>query len=166
MAGEYIMPRMQVSFHGLDEYIDFLDTLTGHTENAMRSALYAGAKVVANEVRNQIQAIPAVSEEENKKAYNNDGRRYKMSGKQKAGLLAGLGVARHELVAASVNTVVGFDGYNNLITEQYEGGQPNQLVARIFEHGTSYSEKQPFMRKAKNASKAKAEAVMIERAEQ
>ena len=160
------MPRMQMSFKGLDEYIDFLSTLTDHTENAMRSALYAGAKVIADEVRSQIQAIPAVTEAANRAAFKNDDVKYRMSEAQKAGLLQGLGVARHELAAASVNTVVGFDGYNDVQTEQYPGGQPNQLVARIYEHGTSYSAKQPFMRKAKNASKAKAEAVMIQRAEQ
>lgn len=157
---------LKMTTKGFDVYRKILDKLGDEADDVAKIALYVGAEIVADAVRQRIEVIPAVSEEENKKAYNNEGRLYKMSGKQKAGLLAGLGVAKHKLYPMYVDTCIGFDGYNNLITEQYEGGQPNQLIARVFESGTSYSQKQPFLRPAFNSSRHKAEAAMIAKAEE
>lgn len=166
VAGEYLMPRMQMNFKGFDTYMKVLNRLGEKAEAVEKIALYKGAEVTANEVRQKISGIAAVSDAENLTAYHNDDKRYKMSVAQKAGLLKGLGVAKHEVTGDSVNTVIGFDGYNDVQTAKYPKGQPNQLVARIFEHGTSYSAKQPFMRQAKNAAKSKVEAAMIAKAEE
>ena len=166
LAGEHIMPRMQMNFKGFDTYMNVLRRLGDKAEAIEKIALYKGAEVTANEVRNKVSGIPTNSDAENLTAYHNPDKKYRMSVAQKAGLLKGLGVAKHEVSGDGVNTVVGFDGYNDVITAKYPQGQPNQLVARIYEHGTSYSAKQPFMRQAKNAAKSKVEGVMIAKAEE
>ena len=51
---------------------------------------------------------------------------------------------------------VGFDGYNAVSTMKYPKGQPNQLIARVTENGSSFMDKQPFIRPAINATKDKA----------
>lgn len=156
------MARLNLKWTGFDEYIKFLEAIGVNSERVAASALGQGARVTADEVRKRIEAIPAVSDAENKRAFHDDGVKYRMSVAQKAGLLHGLGIARFNRTASDVNTSIGFDGYNDVKTKKYPNGQPNQLVARIYERGTEYSEKQPFVRQAKNASKKKAEAAMIE----
>lgn len=155
------MARMKVTVKGLDSYEKMLNSLGANASGAMSMALYDGAKAMADEVRKRIQGLPAVPDFENLKAYGT-GQKNRLSEKQKAGLLAGLGIANFEKATSEVNTVIGFNGYNDVKTNKYPEGQPNQMVARIYESGTSYSQKTPFMRPAKNSGKPKAEAKMKE----
>ena len=55
---------------------------------------------------------------------------------------------------------IGFDGYNQLTTKRWPQGQPNSMVARSVESGTSWMKKQPFMRNAEQSAKGPCEAVM------
>ena len=59
-----------------------------------------------------------------------------------------------------INTKIGFDGYNATKTKKYPNGQPNALIARSIESGTSKHQKTPFVRPAISKAKAKAEAAM------
>lgn len=156
------MARLNLKWTGFDEHIKFFEALGVNSERVAASALGQGARVTADEVRKRLEAMPTVSDAENRAASHNPDAKYKMSVAQKAGLLKGLGIARFNRTAMDVNTAIGFNGYNDVKTKEYPNGQPNQLVARIYERGTVYSEKQPFVRQAKNASRKKAEAAMIE----
>ena len=54
---------------------------------------------------------------------------------------------------------IGFDGYNDVKTRKYPKGQPNAMIARVTESGSSYREKTPFIRTAVQSSeKAAVEA--------
>ena len=55
-----------------------------------------------------------------------------------------------------LNVKIGFDGYNNVRTRTYPKGQPNALIARATESGSSVRKKTPFIRPAVNASKKQA----------
>ena len=66
------------------------------------------------------------------------------------------------LVNGFYNVKIGFDGYNSVKTKRWPSGQPNAMVARSIESGTSWMTKQPFMRKAEQASKSQCEHVMSE----
>ena len=79
---------------------------------------------------------------------------------QKAGLIDGMGISPMQDDGGYLNVKIGFDGYNATKTEEYPQGQPNQLVARGVESGTSWKEKKPFIRPAINASKSRAAAEM------
>ena len=63
--------------------------------------------------------------------------------------------------AGYINTKAGFDGYGSHITKSHPKGVPNPLVARSCESGTSWMNKQPFMRNAVASSRKKAEAEII-----
>ena len=43
---------------------------------------------------------------------------------------------------------MGFDGYNDIKTKRWPNGQPNALIARACESGSSAMLKQPFVRPA------------------
>ena len=59
-----------------------------------------------------------------------------------------------------VNVKIGFAGYNATRTDKYPQGQPNALIARAVNSGTTFRKKTRFVDKAVSASKKSAEAAM------
>ena len=51
---------------------------------------------------------------------------------------------------------IGFDGYNEVQTKTFPNGQPNALIARSIESGSSTREKTPFLRPALAAARKQA----------
>ena len=141
---------------GLNSYIEYLQKINAVTDEVIGEAVYEMAKVVADKVRSSIQALPTVSNEANIATYKKGYSR--LSDKEKQGLLDGFGISPLQEDSGFVNVKLGFDGYNSVKTKKYPQGQPNALIARVTESGSSYREKTPFMRPAVNASKKQAEA--------
>lgn len=127
-----------------------------------KAAVYAGAKVMADAYRREISALHTVSEKKQMAAWHKMEPTY-LSVKQKIGLLNSLGVTPIKSRNGVYNAKVGFDGYNAIITKSWPHGQPNMLVARSCESGSSAMLKQPFARRAngdrKMAEEAMADAV-------
>lgn len=140
---------------GLDSYISYLQKIDAVTDEAIGEAVYEMAKVVADKVRSSIQALPTVSNEANIATYKKGYSR--LSDEEKQGLLDGFGVSPMQDDGGYINVKLGFDGYNGVKTKKYPKGQPNALIARVTESGSSYREKTPFIRPAVNASKKQAE---------
>ena len=140
---------------GLDSYISYLQKIDAVTDEAIGEAVYEMAKVVADSVRSGIQALPTVSNRANIATYKKGYSR--LSDEEKQGLLDGFGVSPMQDDNGYRNVKLGFDGYNSVKTKKYPQGQPNALIARVTESGSSYREKTPFIRPAVNASKKQAE---------
>lgn len=140
---------------GLDSYISYLQKIGAVTDEAIGEAVYEMAKVVADSVRSGIQALPTVSNQANIATYKKGYSR--LSDEEKKGLLDGFGVSPMQDDGGYINVKLGFDGYNSVKTKKYPQGQPNALIARVTESGSSYREKTPFIRPAVNASKKQAE---------
>lgn len=140
---------------GLDSYISYLQKIDAVTDEAIGEAVYEMAKVVADSVRSGIQALPTVSNRANIATYKKGYSR--LSDEEKQGLLDGFGVSPMQDDGGYINVKIGFDGYNSVKTKKYPQGQPNALIARVTESGSSYREKTPFIRPAVNASKKQAE---------
>lgn len=140
---------------GLDSYISYLQRVDAVTDEAIGEAVYEMAKVVADSVRSGIQALPTVSNQANIATYKKGYSR--LSDEEKQGLLNGFGVSPMQDDGGYINVKLGFDGYNSVKTKKYPQGQPNALIARVTESGSSYREKTPFIRPAVNASKKQAE---------
>ena len=79
---------------------------------------------------------------------------------QKEGLLDGFGISRMKDDDGFVNVKLGFAGYNATRTDKYPQGQPNALIARAVNSGTTFRKKTRFVDKAVSASKKSAEAAM------
>lgn len=140
---------------GLDSYISYLQKIDAVTDEAIGEAVYEMAKVVADSVRSGIQALPTVSNEANIATYKKGYSR--LSDEEKQGLLDGFGVSPMQDDGGYINVKLGFDGYNSVKTKKYPKGQPNALIARVTESGSSYREKTPFIRPAVNAARKPAE---------
>lgn len=140
---------------GLDNYIAYLQSINAVTDEMIGEAVYDMAKVVADKVRANIEALPAVSNEANIATYREGYSR--LSEPEKQGLLDGFGVSPMQDDNGYCNVKLGFDGYNSVKTKKYPQGQPNALIARVTESGSSYREKTPFIRPAVKAVQKEAE---------
>ena len=140
---------------GLDNYIAYLQSINAVTDEMIGEAVYDMAKVVADKVRANIQALPAVPNAANIATYRKGYSR--LSDEEKQGLLDGFGVSPMQDDGGYINVKLGFDGYNSVKTKKYPKGQPNALIARVTESGSSYREKTPFIRPAVKAAQKEAE---------
>ena len=60
---------------------------------------------------------------------------------------------------------IGFDGYNDIQSKRWPNGQPNQMVARAIESGTTWMHKNRFVARAVAKTKKQAVEAMRKRAE-
>ena len=57
---------------------------------------------------------------------------------------------------------LGFDGYNKQRTKKYPKGQPNSVIARSINSGSTWRKKNPFIDRATRSSKAACEDKMAQ----
>lgn len=142
-------------FDGIEKIITGFIRMDKNVGKVMSKGLYEGAGVVADEIKGRIEALPI--QERKRTGYapwiTGKGDYDELKGitsYQKQGLIDGFGIAKFSHGGDSVETTIGFDGYN-------ERGEPNQLIARSIESGSSVRRKNPFVRPGFNASKGRAE---------
>ena len=145
-----------IKFKGLEDYELRLSRLEKMTPEIAGRAIYQGAKIVADEIRKEIEDLPVIQGYGTQASPLPGG----VTKAQKEGLLDGLGITPLEEKAGYYNVKIGFDGYNKTKTKKYPKGQPNQLVARGAESGTSWKGKSPFVRPAVKIAKKPAEQAM------
>ena len=157
----------KITFPGLAEYELMLSRLSKGAEAIAGKAIYAGAEIVADAIRSNIQGLQAVPDEVGAIAYAEKSPA-PLTESAKEGLLDGLGISSMQDDNGYYNVKIGFDGpngengYNDLRTEKFPKGQPNVMIARSLESGSSIAPKRPFVRPAVNAVKKQAEAKMAE----
>lgn len=149
------MAKFQVG-KGLDEYLATLGNLEFKAPDVCGLAIYQGAKVVADQIKANIEALPVASTKG-----GNQGRRNPTQA-EKDGLIEGLGIARKQNDNGYINVKIGMDGYNSDVTAKYPKGKPNAMIARSIESGTTFMNRIPFISRAVNATKAAAEEAMRE----
>lgn len=125
----------RITFKGLEEYEKKLSLLAKDTEQICGAAIYEGASIVADEIKAGIRSLP------------------RKTGVTQKGLEEGFGISKLREDNGFYNVKLGFDGYN-------ANGEPNVMMARIMESGTSKVPKHPFVRPAVNRAKAAAQDKM------
>ena len=154
------MAKFQVG-KGLDEYIANLGNLEFRTPEIVGKAIFDGAKIVADQIRANIEALPVQSGPVKRN------ERREPTQVEKDGMLASLGVAKMQNDGGFYNVKIGMDGYNAAKpTEKYPRGKANAMVARSINAGTTWVNRHPFINQAVNQTKALAEEAMKNRIEQ
>lgn len=136
--------------HGVDDYVAYLQRIGKSTGSIIGEAVYAMAGVVADKVRDSLKSLGTVSNAANIATYRQGYSR--LSDVEKDGLLEGLGISPMQDDNGYRHVKIGFDGYNDVKTKKYPKGQPNALIARVTESGSSYRKKTPFIRPAVQAA--------------
>ena len=137
-------------FEGVDEYLRQLEKLNADTKPAIGKAIYEGAGLVAREVAAEIKKLPVNNK------YGSKG----VTSVQKKGLIEGFGISHAQTDGDYRHVKLGFDGYNKQKTKKYPQGQPNALIARSVNSGTSFRKKNPFVDRATRKSKGACEMTM------
>ena len=137
---------------GGDEFSALLSNLAGdQVIPVMKAACYAGAGVLADALKSEIQSLPEQD------GYMPKGKKRNVIGKHdKRMMQERLGVSHIEATGDKADVVVSFSGYNNRPTKKYPQGVPIPLIARSIESGSSVREKNPFIRRAFNSAKSSA----------
>ena len=124
-----------IRFSGIDKYLEQLEQLGQRSRGICKMAVYDGAAIVADQVRENLERV--------------------LSPDATGQLEASMGISKMRDDNGYINVVIGFDGYD-------DKGVANQLKANVLESGSSKQQKRPFMRPAVNASRKQAEAKMAE----
>lgn len=144
-------------FEGVDKLVAQYKKLEGDTDKIIGKAIYKGAGIVMKQVET---AVSDISTDNHFGTAENPTTG--PSTIQKIGLMKALGIAKMRNDGGFRNVKIGFDGYNSVKTKTWPNGQPNMMVARAVESGTSWMQKQPFMRKAEQAARGPCELAMAE----
>lgn len=139
---------------GLDEYIKQLGDLEFRSDGIAGRAIYEGAKIVTDQIRANIQALPVQNGPVK-------GRRDPYQD-EIDGMLEGLGIAKKRVEDGYINVKVGMDGYNSRVTEKYPKGHPNSMIARTINAGSTWMNRHPFINNAVSSTKKAAEEAMKE----
>lgn len=151
----------KIEFKGIDEYAKVLATLGNESEEIVKSAVYKGAAIVADEIKSGINSIP-IQEGNNglPPMGTPENKLYGISRKQKGDLMDSFGLAPMENDGDYIQTKAGVDGYGSIPTKKYPGGVPNVMLMRSIESGTSFRDKHPVFRQATNRARKRAEEAM------
>ena len=151
----------KIEFKGIDEYAKVLATLGNESEEIVKSAVYKGAAIVADEIKSGINSIP-IQEGNNglPPVGTPENKLYGISRKQKGDLMDSFGLAPMENNGDYIQTKAGVDGYGSIPTKKYPGGVPNVMLMRSIESGTSFRDKHPVFRQATNRARKRAEEAM------
>lgn len=142
---------------GLDKYVAQVERLGKKTDTVISEAVYEMAKVVADEVKANLIALPSVPDTEGLKAFASEPQqKIPITKAQKWGLVHSFGIASLRNEGGFIHVKIGFDGYNEVQTKTFPNGQPNALIARSIESGSSTREKTPFLRPALAAARKQA----------
>lgn len=124
----------KVELHGFDLWEKQIASLHKKADGLIKRAVYEGAGVAVRAVESAIRNDLYI----NKRVwFSKNDTIQGISKEQQEGLLDGLGLSPMENDDGFINTKLGFAGYNNVITKAYPKGQPNALIARAIESGTS-----------------------------
>lgn len=149
----------KINFPGLEKYQEQIAKLGASSEDIIKKAVYEGAGIVADQVKQNLAALPTISDNEALAAYQQR-TPSRISTRQKTGLINSFGLAKMRNDGGYINTKIGFDGYNSIRTKKYPNGQPNALIARSAESGSTATLKSPFVRPGVSKAKAEAERAM------
>ena len=148
--------QVDIGYDAIDKWVKALEDLTDGSEKMCKRAIYDGAKVVGDEMKRQIETIPVVEEGRSKheKVFTGATRA------QIDGLIESMGLPKMKKTEIGLNTKIGFDGYNSVKTKKYPKGQPNMMIARSINSGTSFRNKFPFVERAAQNAESRAVTAM------
>jgi len=150
----------QMKVDGMEEISETLSKLEERAPSVAAQGLYEGAAVMAAEIRKGAESIRTAPFK-----YAGGGESRLPSPEEKEIVVsAGAGIAKFDKNGAEVNTSVGYraSGYADLNGKK----KPVPLIVNAINSGTSFMQKQPFIRKAASGAAPKAMQAIKERIEQ
>ena len=146
-----IVARWIVNNEAINSYLSMLKKMQVNSDEIIRRAIYPAAGIMADAIKKEVDNLPIVSPKE--RGTEKKG----ITSKQKEGLQDSLGISPMKERDGVISAKIGFDGYNSVKTKKFPNGQPNAMIARSINSGTSFREKTQFMDKAIRKNRKKVE---------
>ena len=152
---------MTMKVDGMEELSAMLRQLGDKAQAVASQSLYEGAKVMADAFKGAAGSIKA----KRVKYPAPEGKKRLPSRDEKQAVMNAVGVARFKTTGDGVDTLVGVGGHNGYA--MIDGKmKPVRLIARAINSGTSFMDKQPVFRRAKNQFSSSASRAIADKAEQ
>lgn len=151
----------RVAIKGIEELNAGVGELAKAGAAIASTALYEGAGIMADAIREKINALPVDTP---RRLKDHDAFRVLVE-EDKEDLANSLGIDEFEKSEDGIRTVIGFAGYGRHKTKKYKNGIPMPMLARSIESGSSVRQKHPFVRPAVNGARAAVRAKVIAFAE-
>lgn len=149
-----IVARWIVNNEAINSYLSMLKKMQVNSDEIIRRAIYPAAGIMADAIKKEVDNLPIVSPKE----IGTENKKLKgITSKQKEGLQDSLGISPMKERDGIISAKIGFDGYNSVKTKKFPNGQPNAMIARSINSGTSFREKTQFMDKAIRKNRKKVE---------
>lgn len=149
-----IVARWIVNNEAINFYLSMLKKMQVNSDEIIRRAIYPAAGIMADAIKKEVDNLPIVSPKER----GTENKKLKgITSKQKEGLQDSLGISPMKERDGIISAKIGFDGYNSVKTKKFPNGQPNAMIARSINSGTSFREKTQFMDKAIRKNRKKVE---------
>ncbi len=146
-----------VSEKGGTDWILAVSRMRKGSREIIEKALKAGADLLADNLRDEMDSIP-VDENYVKNGEMKSG----IKQIQKKGLQDSFGVTPIGARDGVYDVHLGWDGYNGIQSNRWPQGQPNPMIARSVNSGTSFLRAYPFIDRARRKYAKEAEKVMEE----
>lgn len=143
---------------GIDQWAKKMEELGRDIVPVSKMGIYDAAGIVTEAIAEEIRDMKVVTD-----FVKFDVPTEGITKAQKDGLLDGLGISKMQEHGGIVDVKIGFDGYNKTVTKKYKKGQPNAMIARAINSGTSFREKNRFVARAVTRSRGEAEAAILKR---
>lgn len=149
---------MKIQTKGLDETVKMLEKVANDSKGIMKAGLYEGANIVANQYKANLWNLPTERSHNGlPRIVHSGGKKLRgVTREQKQDLIDAMGISKMEDVMDNINVSIGVDGYGSIPTQKYPNGVPNAMLLRSIESGTSFRNKTPVVRPAKNSSQRRA----------
>ena len=144
-----------ISDKGGTDWILELSRMRKGSREIIEKALKAGADILADGFRNEIENLPTDERFVKEGEMKNGIRQI-----QKQGLLDSFGITPISCKDGVYDVHLGWDGYNGIVTNHWPKGQPNQMIARAVNVGTFYMRATPFINRARSKYRKDAEQAM------
>lgn len=145
----------RVSDEGGTDWILELSKMRKGSREIIEKALKKGAGVLADGFRNEIAGLPT-----DERTVRDGEMKSGITAKQKQGLLDSFGITPIRMDNGVYDVHLGWDGYNGVVTKRWPQGQPNSMIARSANAGTSFMTANPFINRARSKYRKDAEQAM------
>lgn len=141
---------------GIEEFISLCTLTEKQADRIFGKSIHSGARVMADAIKRETQNLMVDDRS------GIGGRRTGPTQRQKNGLIKSLGIAgiRKNPNSYLTNVKIGWDGYNDIVTDKYPKGQPNAMIARSVNVGTSFMSPQAFVDRAVTSARSATLAAM------
>jgi len=148
----------QIQIDGMVEISEMLTKLEEQAPSIAAQALYDGAGIMSDEIRKGAATIKTAPFK-----YAREGTRLPSPEEKEIVMGVTAGIAKFDKEGTEVNTSVGYrnSGYAMLNGKQ----KPIPVIVNAINSGTSFMQKQPFVRKAANSGGPKAMQAMKDKIE-